>query len=261
MKDLQKRTWAEVSLENIEHNYRAIRARLPEGCRFLGIVKADAYGHGAVEVAKRLEKCGADYLAIACLDEALELRRSGVKMPILILGHTPPEYIKELLDNDLTQTVSCEAKGVEYSEAALKLGGTLKIHIKLDTGMSRLGFLCAGGYFDDGVQSVIRTCKLPGIYAEGIYTHFAVSDYTDCESVDYTKKQFELFIHVINDAERLGGIKFKIRHCANSGAVVNHPEMMLDMVRPGFLPYGYGDGGQLGLKPAISMASTKRKKR
>ena len=125
MKDLQKRTWAEVSLENIEHNYRAIRARLPKGCRFLGIVKADAYGHGAVEVAKRLEKCGADYLAIACLDEALELRRSGVKMPILILGHTPPEYVKELLDNDLTQTVSCEAKGVEYSEAATKLGGTL----------------------------------------------------------------------------------------------------------------------------------------
>lgn len=135
MKDLQKRTWAEVSLDNIEHNYRAIRAELPEGCRFLGIVKADAYGHGAVEVAKRLEKCGADYLAIACLDEALELRKSGVKMPILILGHTPPEYIRELLDNDLTQTVSCEAKGVEYSNAAHKLGGTLKIHIKLDTGM------------------------------------------------------------------------------------------------------------------------------
>lgn len=256
MKDLQKRTWAEVSLENIEHNYRAIRARLPKGCRFLGIVKADAYGHGAVEVAKRLEKCGADYLAIACLDEALELRRSGVKMPILILGHTPPEYVKELLDNDLTQTVSCEAKGVEYSEAATKLGGTLKIHIKLDTGMSRLGFLCAGGYFDEGVQSVIRTCKLPGIYAEGVYTHFAVSDYTDSESIDYTKKQFELFMHVINDAERLGGFKFKIRHCANSGSVVNHPEMMLDMVRPGFLLYGYGDDGKLGLKPAMRMVST-----
>ena len=106
------------------------------------------------------------------------------------------------------------------------------------------------------MQSVIRTCKLPGIYAEGVYTHFAVSDYTDSESIDYTKKQFELFMHVINDAERLGGFKFKIRHCANSGAVVNHPEMMLDMVRPGFLLYGYGDDGKLGLKPAMRMVST-----
>ncbi len=255
MNDLQKRTWAEVSLENIEHNYRTIRARLPEGCRFLGIVKADAYGHGAVEVAKHLEKCGADYLAIACLDEALELRRSGVKMPILILGHTPPEYVKLLLENNLTQTVSCEAKAIEYSQAAAQLGGTLKIHIKLDTGMSRLGYLCAGAYFDEGVQNVIRTCRMPNIQAEGVYTHFAVSDYTDKESVEYTKKQFELFMRVINSAKELGGVEFKIRHCANSGAVVNHPEMMLDMVRPGFLLYGYGDGGKLGLKPAMRLVS------
>lgn len=184
------------------------------------------------------------------------MRKSGVKMPILILGHTPPEYIRELLDNDLTQTVSCEAKGVEYSNAAHKLGGTLKIHIKLDTGMSRLGFLCAGNYFDEGVQSVIRTCKLPGIQAEGVYTHFAVSDYTDNESIEYTKKQFELFMRVINEAEKLGNVKFKLRHCANSGAVVNHPEMMLDMVRPGFLLYVYGDEGKLDLKPSMRMVST-----
>ena len=129
MNDLQKRTWAEVSLGAIENNYKAIRKRLPKGCKFLGIVKADAYGHGACEVAKRLEQCGADYLAIACLDEAIELRRSGVKMPVLILGHTPPEYVSELLRYDLTQTVSCEAKATEFSEAAGRLGGTLKIHI------------------------------------------------------------------------------------------------------------------------------------
>lgn len=256
MNDLQKRTWAEISLSNIEHNYRTIRALLPEKCRFLGIVKADAYGHGAVEVAKRLEKCGADYLAIACLDEALELRRSGVKMPILILGHTPPEYVKLLLDNDLTQTVSCEAKAIEYSKAAAQYGGILKAHIKLDTGMSRLGYLCAGSYFDEGVQNVVRTCKMPNMHIEGIYTHFAVSDYDDADSEEYTKSQFKLFMNVIAEAERLGDLKFEIRHCANSGAFVNHPEMSLDMVRPGLLLYGYGDGGKLGLKPAMRLVST-----
>lgn len=255
MNDLQKRTWAEVSLNNIEHNYRCIRSSLPEGTKFLGIVKADAYGHGAVEVAKRLEKCGADYLAIACLDEALELRRSGVNMPILILGHTPPEYVKALLDNALTQTVSCEAKAIEYSEAARALGGTLKIHIKLDTGMSRLGFLCSGAYFDEGVKNVVSTCRMPNLDVEGVYTHFAVSDFVDEDSREYTRKQFKLFCDVIKAAAEKG-VHFAIRHCANSGAVINHPGMMLDMVRPGLLLYGYGDDGKLGLKPAMRMVST-----
>ena len=255
MKDLQKRTWAEVSLGNIEHNYRAIRAHIPENTKFLGIVKADAYGHGAVEVAKRLEKCGADYLAIACLDEALELRRSGVTMPILILGHTPTDYVNLMIENNLTQTVSCEAKAVEFSKAAAEIGGTLKIHIKLDTGMSRLGYLCAGSYFDEGVKNVVRTFKLPNLDVEGVYTHFAVSDFTDEDNVAYTKEQFKLFMDVIGAAEEMG-VSFKLRHCANSGAVVNHPEMMLDMVRPGLLLYGYGDEGKFGLKPAMRMVST-----
>lgn len=257
MKDMQKRTWAEVSLGNIEYNYRKIREHLPAGTKFLGVVKANAYGHGAVEVAKRLESCGADYLAIACLDEALELRESGVTMPILILGHTPPEYAGLLIANDLTQTVSCEAKAIEYSEAAAALNATLRIHIKLDTGMSRLGYLCAGSYFDDGVRNVISTCRMPNLDVEGIYTHFAVSDCTDADSIEYTKRQFELFTRVISEAGRLGGVSFRIRHCANSGAVINHPEMMLDMVRPGFLLYGYGDDeGKLGLRPAMRMVST-----
>lgn len=255
MSDLQKRTWAEVDLGAIEHNYKAIRESLPENCRFLGVVKADAYGHGAVEVANRLEKSGADYLAIACLDEALELRRNGVTLPILILGHTPPSFASELIENDLTQTVSCEAKAIEYSDAVSKLGKSLKIHIKLDTGMSRLGYLCAGSYFDEGVKNVVKTCNMPNLDVEGIYTHFAVSDQTDEGSIEYTKAQYKLFCDVIAAAEGMGA-HFEIKHCANSGAVVNHPEMMLDMVRPGLLLYGYGDKGALGLKPAMRMVST-----
>ena len=257
MNDLQKRTWAEISLENIRHNYNAIRAALPAGCRFLGVVKADAYGHGAVRVSHLLQDCGADYLAVSCLDEALELRRGGINMPILVLGHTPPEYTNMLIDNRITQTVSCLAKAVEYSTAATALGATLKIHIKLDTGMSRLGFLCSGAYFEEGVQNVVDSCKMPGLDPEGIYTHFAVSDEEGPDNEQYTREQFKLFMAMIDAVRERGGVEFRIRHCANSGAVVNRPETALDMVRPGLLLYGYGDtSGRLGLRPCMRLVTT-----
>ncbi len=257
MNDLQKRSWAEISLPNIRHNYEAIRAALPEGCRFLGVVKADAYGHGALPVSRLLQKAGADYLAVSCLDEALELRRGGITMPILILGHTPPEYTGMLIEEDLTQTVSALAKAKEYSAAARELGKTLRVHIKLDTGMSRLGFLCAGDYFDIGVGNVIASCHLPNLEPEGIYTHFAVSDEEGEENEAYTRQQFKLFTDVIAAAKERGGVEFAIRHCANSGAVVHYPEMALDMVRPGLLLYGYGDeSGRLGLRPCMRLVTT-----
>ena len=256
MNDLQKRTWAEISLPNLLHNYHAIRASLPAGCRFLGIVKADAYGHGAPEVSRLLQEAGADYLAVSCLDEALELRQGGIEMPILILGHTPPEYTEVLIRNRITQTVSALAKAREYSAAAAALGKTLKIHIKLDTGMSRLGVLCAGSYFDGGVENVIRSVSLPGLETEGIYTHFAVSDEADADSEAYTRKQFRLFTDVIEAVRQRSGFVFPIRHCANSGAVVSYPETALDMVRPGLLLYGYGDGGKLGLRPCMRLVTT-----
>ena len=258
MNDLQKRTWAEINLDNLRHNYESIRAALPENCRFLGVVKADAYGHGAPTVSRLLQSCGADYLAVSCLDEALELRDGGITMPILILGHTPHEYTGTLINNDITQTVTCLAKALEYSAEAEKLGKTLKIHIKLDTGMSRLGFLCSGSHFDEGVQNVIDSCRLPGIMPEGVFTHFAVSDDPgEVSSEEYTRAQFALFTSVIDAVRERGGISFPIRHCANSGAVVNFPEMALDMVRPGLLLYGYGDNtGRLNLKPCMRLVTT-----
>ena len=257
MNDLQKRTWAEISLPNVRHNYEAIRATLPEGCRFLGVVKADAYGHGALAVAKLLQEAGAEYLAVSCLDEALELRQGGVTMPILILGHTPPEYTATLIDRGFTQTVSALAKAREYSEAATALGKKLCIHIKLDTGMSRLGFLCAGGYFEKGVSNVLESIALPGLETEGVYTHFAVSDVPGKESEAYTMAQFKLFMEVIAAVEERSGFLFPIRHCANSGAVLHYPKMDLDMVRPGLLLYGYGDEeGKLGLRPCMRLVTT-----
>ena len=257
MNELQKRTWAEISLPNIRHNYEAIRAALPAGCRFLGVVKADAYGHGALPVSRLLQEAGADYLAVSCLDEALELRRGGITMPVLILGHTPPEYTGLLIEQDFTQTVSALAKAREYSEAASALGKTRRVHIKLDTGMSRLGFLCAGDYFDRGVENVSLSCRLPNLEPEGIYTHFAVSDEAGEDQEAYTREQFRLFLAVIDAVQARSGVSFPIRHCANSGAVVHYPEMALDMVRPGLLLYGYGDdSGRLGLKPCRRLVTT-----
>ncbi len=257
MDDLQKRTWAEISLKNIRHNYEAIRSTLPQSCRFLGVVKADAYGHGALAVSEMLQQAGADYLAVSCLDEAMELRSGGITMPILILGHTPPKYTETLIENNISQTISCYAKADEYSQAAVKTGKELKIHIKLDTGMSRLGFLCAGNHYSEGLQNVISACGLPGLIHEGIYTHFAVSDEDGEENEEYTREQFRLFTSFIDDLNKKAGIQFEIRHCANSGATLNYPEMALDMVRPGLLLYGYGDTkGKLGLKPAMRLVTT-----
>lgn len=256
MNDLTKRTWAEINLTALRHNYHAIRSILPADCRFLGVVKADAYGHGAVQVSRLLQEEGADYLAVSCLDEALELRQGGITIPVLILGHTPYEYTAELIRNNLTQTATCLAKALEYSEEAVRLGKTLKLHIKLDTGMSRLGYLCAGSMFEEGVQNIISSCCLPGLDFEGIYTHFSVADEPGENSRSFTEAQFHLFQSVIQEVERRDGIRFQIRHCANSGAVISFPETTLDMVRPGLLLYGYGDDGKLGLRPAMRLVST-----
>ncbi len=248
-----KRTWAEINLDNLEYNYKKIREKAGESVKFLGVVKANAYGHGALRISKTLARLGADYLAVSSLDEAEELRLGDVKLPILIFGHTPPEQVDKLLKYDITQTVTCEAKALEYQAQAEKLGGKLKIHIKLDTGMSRLGFLCGGVHFDDCIKAIIRSCKLKNLEAEGIFTHFAVSDEEGEENKAYTKKQFDLFMSVISKLSE-NGINFKIRHCANSGAFANYPETYLDMVRPGLLTYGYGEYAErLGLKPVMSV--------
>ena len=232
MKSTLRRTWAEIDLDALAHNYKTLRKRIGDNVKFLGVVKADAYGHGSVQVSRLLEELGADYLAVSSIDEAIELRHNGITMPILILGHTPKEEVGELIKNNITQAVTCKAKALEYSEEAVKCGGILKIHIKVDTGMSRLGYLCDGEYFDSGVEGICEGCLLPGLMPEGIFTHFAVSDEPGDECKAYTKHQFELFTSVIDAVEKKLGRKFAIRHCANTGAVARYPETWLDMVSP-----------------------------
>ena len=251
-----RRTWAEIDLDALAHNYRQARKRIGPNVKYLGVVKADAYGHGALQVAKKLEELGADYLAVSSLDEARELRHGGVSAPILILGHTPPEMVPQLIEYGITQAVSAQAKAEEYSAAAAACGGTLKVHIKVDTGMSRLGFLVRDGHFDGGVEAIAASCALPHLEAEGIFTHFAVSDADDAPSEDYTRRQFAVFQHVIA-ALAAQERTFAIRHCANSGALARYPETYLDMVRPGIALYGVGDDAErLGLRPVMSLKSS-----
>lgn len=257
MESTLRRAWAEISLDNLTYNYNRIREHIGPDVKFLGVVKADAYGHGSVQVAEKLQSLGADYLAVSSIDEAMELRINGITMPILILGHTPVEQVDRLICFNITQTVSCEAKAEEYSAEALRCGGTLKTHIKVDTGMSRLGYICENDYFEHGVDGIAHACSLPGLKAEGIFTHFSMADDADDESVAYTEHQFDLFKRVIEEVEAKLGRKFSIRHCANTGATATSPDKHLDMVRPGLLLYGYGEHAKmLGLKPVMAMKTT-----
>ena len=240
MKQQERRTWAEISLPNLEHNYRALRALLPEGCRFLGVLKADAYGHGAVPVARKLEELGAEYLAVACLAEARELREAGVLTPILLLGYTPTDCAEELLRYGLTQTVYDLESARAFSAAAQAAGRRLRIHVKADTGMSRLGWLCDEGHRTEAADAIAAVCALPGLEAEGIYTHFANADGDEA----YTMGQFTRFLELLSELEGRG-ITFPIRHCAASAAVLKYPCTHLDMVRPGL------DG--VGLRPVMAL--------
>ncbi len=248
------RTWAEISLGNLEHNYRALRACAPDS-KFLGVVKANAYGHGAVPVARKLEELGADYLAVACLNEAMELRQAGIRMPILILGATPEELAGLVVDYDVTQTVFTPGLAQALSQAAGVQGRRAKIHVKVDTGMSRLGLLDHDPAA--AAREVEGLCALPNLEAEGIFTHFANADGDEA----YTMLQFTRFLDTLAELEETYGRKFEIRHCAASGAVLNYPCTHLDMVRPGVALYGHAPDpscaglDELDLRPAMTLKS------
>ena len=229
-----KRTWAEVDFDKLAHNYHALRGLAPAGTKYLGLVKADAYGHGAVPVTKKLEELGADYLGVACLDEAIEVREAGVKTPILILGCTSSIYAAELVKYNITQACYDLEYAKELSAGAQKAGGTITVHIQCDTGMTRLGFMCHEDTMEKSASEIIEAVKLPGLIAEGIFTHFSDSD----GSEEYTMLQFGRFQDIIQRVRDLG-YEFEIRHCANSAATLLYPATYLDMIRPGIVQFGH----------------------
>ena len=251
MKHWLKRTWAEIDLDHLQNNMRRIKA-LAAKSLVMAVVKADAYGHGAVMAAKALCEAGADWLAVSNLDEAIQLRNAGLALPILILSYTPPEEAAQLYHHRITQTVVSAEHANALNAAAEQAGVTLDVHIKLDTGMSRVGFFCRSHTFPiDEIESV---CRLPHLHADGIFTHFAVADEQDGDA--FSREQFAVFMRAIEELEKRG-ITFSLRHCCNSAATLRYPAMHLDMVRPGLILYGlYPDEWMrslLPLEPVMSL--------
>ncbi|MDK2800135.1 MAG: alanine racemase [Clostridiales bacterium] len=253
MSQFFKRAWAEVSLDNIAHNVREIRKITSKNAKIMAVTKADAYGHGFLEVSKTLLGNGADGLAVAFLDEAKQLRKHGIDVPILILGYTPEQWVKDLVELNITQTVYSYSLADAISQAAVAQNKKAKIHLKIDTGMTRVGFACE----DSAIKTILSIAQLPGIEIEGIFTHFASADEKD---PDYTHKQFQKFMSMCNELEKMG-LYIPVKHACNSAGIVQFPEMHLDMVRPGIILYGLYpsdevDKQKIHLKPAMELKAT-----
>ncbi|MCC8099124.1 MAG: alanine racemase [Clostridiales bacterium] len=248
-----KRTWAEIHLDRLAGNYHALRALAPRS-RFAGLVKANAYGHGAVAVGRKLEELGADYLLVACLDEAIQLREAGLTRPILILGYTPIAYTAELLRYDLTQAVYDVALAKEHSAAALAAGGRLNCFIQCDTGMGRLGLLCQEDTIDRAAAEVEEICSLPGLEPVGLMQHF--SDADTCPA--YSRLQIDRYNALLAKLAAMGRT-FPIRTCCAGAATLNYPEVHYDMVRPGILLFGYSPDhacdGMVNVRPVMELKS------
>ena len=255
--DYLKRTWAEISLDNLNHNYHALREKLPSECRFLGVVKADAYGHGAVPVSRHLKELGTEFLAVSNFEEATQLRCNGIRGPILILGYTPVKYAEDLAKMGIRQEVHSLEYARTLNERLKGLHRRLRVHIKLDTGMSRLGFFAYN--HEQTVEELKEVAQMDNLLIEGIFTHFPVADSIDGADENFTRTQFERFTSMLTTLQGVG-IKPEIRHCCNSGASILYPEYAMDMIRPGIATYGVlpsGDlRGRIDLKPVMSLRST-----
>jgi alanine racemase len=251
-----KRTWAEISLNAIEHNYNVIRNKVADDTKVCCVIKADGYGHGAVELSQVYEKLGADFFAVSNIDEGIEIRKSGSKLPIVILGYTPVSEAENLAEYDISQAVFSLEYAKELSEKCVEEDCICKMHIKVDSGMSRIGFMCQEFPRDEySIEEICEACCLPNLEVEGLFTHFCVSD-EDAEGREFTNKQYENFIHV-RDSLKKRGVDISVVHCSNSGAIEDYPETCCDMVRAGIILYGLAPSSKLAdrldLVPAMTL--------
>jgi alanine racemase len=254
--NMVKRTWAEISLNAIEHNYNVIRNKVADDTKVCCVIKADGYGHGAVELSQIYEKLGADFFAVSNIDEGIEIRKSGSKLPIVILGYTPVSEAENLAEYDISQAVFSLEYAKELSEKCVEEDCICKMHIKVDSGMSRIGFMCQEFPRDEySIEEICEACCLPNLEVEGLFTHFCVSD-EDAEGREFTNKQYENFIHV-RDSLRKRGVDISVVHCSNSGAIEDYPETCCDMVRAGIILYGLAPSSKLAdrldLVPAMTL--------
>lgn len=248
-----QRTWAEISLSALDDNYHNIRKILD--CNYLAVVKADAYGHGDTVVATRLQQLGADWFGVATADEGAALRHCGITRPILVFGYTSPVDASLLSAEHLTQALYSVEYGEQLQSNAKAAGVTVDCHLKLDTGMGRLGF---DSQSPDLVEDIKRLCG-DSLRLTGVFTHFAVADELDERSVDFTKTQLDRFKAAIACLEH-AGIDPGLRHCANSAGATIYPESRMDMVRVGISQYGYAPSaeleGKIKLTPMMTFCST-----
>jgi len=250
---LLNRSWAEVDLRAIRDNMKSLRQSIHRRTEICAVVKADAYGHGVSEVVPVLLANGATRLAVSMLDEAIELRRSGVDAPILVLGFTDPRRAEEIITNNITQTVYSRDLASALSAAGVRLGREARVHIKVDTGMGRVGF--QAGY--EAIKAIHDIRQLPLMVIEGMYTHFSTADEPDDQ---FTRTQFERFMSISSELDRVG-LTIPIKHVCNSAATLRFPEMHLDMVRPGLILYGMVPPGcppavlPVTLRPAMTVKS------
>ncbi|MCR4689065.1 MAG: alanine racemase [Saccharofermentans sp.] len=224
------RSCVEIDLSALEHNFSEIRRVTTEGTDIMAVVKADAYGHGALEIAEALIKAGASGLSLATIDEAVELRMRGITAPMMTLGYTDVSRFDDAVKYDVDQAVYSYETAKAISDEAVKQGKKARVHVKLDTGMGRIGFPTDGSATDE----IVRAVSLPGIIPYGIFSHFAVAD-TDDD--DYTRAQFKSFMDQVKALEDRG-VSFVKKHICNSAGILRFPEMHLDMVRAGIILYG-----------------------
>ncbi len=238
MYDFIKRTWATIDLDYLCCNFKEVRKKVGKDTKIMCVVKADAYGHGAMHIAKELENQGADWFAVSNIDEAVQLRNYQINRPILILGYTPYDMVEKLCNFNISQTILSYDYGINLSKACRLKGVKVKCHLKIDTGMNRIGFSCQSK--EEVEKSAILIEKLKSnnkeIDFEGIFTHFATADPLK-DSTDFTRLQFKNFELIIEKLQQMG-IDIPLKHCCNSGGTVFYPYMKLDMVRAGIVLYG-----------------------
>lgn len=250
-----RRAWAEIDETALIHNFNIIKATAKS--KLCAVVKADAYGHSVDMVAPLLEKAGADCFAVSNIEEALHLREIGITTPILVLGYTPCEYLQELNTHDISQCVYSLDYATELSRAAVKSNLNIKIHLKLDTGMSRIGFDCRSDELN-GIKDAVSAACLDGFVLEGVFTHFAVADRNTQQEDGFTDSQYGLFVKAI-DFIKNSGLDPKYCHCSNSAALCLDKDKHLDMCRAGIILYGLTPSSDLELSqnfiPVMSFKS------
>ena len=256
MKDFFQRAWLEIHLDALANNYALLNSISKPDCKIMAVVKADAYGHGVAQCISELAIRGCDWFAVSNLEEALQVRAVARKADILILGYTPARYAPVLAEHNITQTVLDSANAQALSQAAVNCDVSIKVHIKVDTGMSRLGFFFQDERRDRAVlDDIAAACSLPGIIPEGIFTHFAQAD-DPVNGHTFTERQFELFSSCINSLNACG-VDFPLHHCCNSAAAMLYPHMHMDIIRPGLALFGIPADGSFphagALHPAMEM--------